>query len=300
MARRTLTYLKNSNKDFENVLDSFLPYKKETIFRWNYTDCGQPIVAHAQDSDTAATTEYSTAMAWPDQYGHLQYTSLMIVGATTAAVELPTIETYAATDAADTAAGLNMQRDQDTAADLGWELNFGSPMGGPAHAFTAGKDSGWVDMTFFAADYTSYDAVSVGFRIAEAYNDGHAPIVAAGTGDPVYTDFFTFGLQESDMFQFASDLNNGGSGTYTDTTDTPTDSQNVRIRVTLNSDGTAAGTMVQNQIANAGTLAAPSAVPGTTYTFDDGDVLIPYIFVHGKDHADTALLIKHIECFRAG
>jgi hypothetical protein len=267
------------------------------LFRWNYIDCATPILSHAQSTDTATATEHVSPMLWPGTDGELYHTNLTRIGAVTAALETPLVEgTVPATDTGTTAAGLNMQMDQDTAADLGWELNFGSPMGGGT-AFTIGTHSGYIDLTVFAAEWTSYDAVSIGFRKAEAVNDGHAPIIAAGTGDPVYTDFATFGLQESDKIQFASDLNNGGTGTYTDSGDTPTNSQNQRFRVTLSSAGVVSYTMEQNGVANGGTMAAPSSVP-SAFTFDDGDVVIPYVFIHGKDHADTALLIKHLEVFR--
>ena len=103
-----------------------------------------------------------------------------------------------ATDTASTAAGLNMQMDQDTAADLGWELNFGSPMGGNT-AFTVGTHAGYIDLSVFVADWTEYDVISVGFRKVQPVETGHAPIIGAGTGDPVYTDFVTFGIQDSMM-----------------------------------------------------------------------------------------------------
>lgn len=269
----------------------------QTLFRWNYIDCATPILSHAQSSDTATATEHVSPMLWPGTNGELYHTNLTRIGAVTSALETPLVEgTVPATDTASTAAGLNMQMDQDTAADLGWELNFGSPMGGGT-AFTVGTHSGYIDISVFTDQWTSYDAVSIGFRKAEAVNDGHAPIVAAGTGDPVYTDFATFGIQESDKIQMASDLNNGGTGTYTDTGDTPTDSQNQRFRVTLASDGKVTYLMEQNGVANGGTMAAPTSVP-SQFTFDDGDTVIPYIFIHGKDHADTALLVKHIEVSR--
>jgi hypothetical protein len=269
----------------------------QVLFRWNYIDCGQPALSHAQSSDTATADGHKSPMIWPGTNGEVYVCDLTRIGAVTAAVETPLIEgTVPATDTASTAAGLNMQMDQDTAADLGWELNFGSPMGGGT-AFTVGTHSGYIDLSVFCAQWTSYDAVSIGFRKAEPVNTGHAPVVAAGTGDPLYTDFATFGIQESDKIQIASDLNNGGTGTYTDTTDTPTDSQNQRFRVTLSSAGAVTYTMEQNGVANGGTMAAPTAV--AAFTFDDGDVVIPYVFIHGKDHADTALLIKHLEVSRS-
>ena len=190
-----------------------------------------------------------------------------------------------------------MQMDQDTAADLGWELvPGGAPLGNNANKFVVGVHSGYIDFTVFTAQWTSYDAISIGFRKAENFNTGHAPIVAAGTGDPLYTDFATFGLQESDKIQIATDLNNGGSGTYTDTGQTPTDSDNLQLRVLLAADGSVTYKHISNQEAGGGALAAPSTT--AAFSFDSGDVLIPYIWVHGSDHADSQLLIKEIKVVR--
>ena len=269
-----------------------------TIFKWNYINCGSPMFSHAQNADTASADGHRTGLIFPGANGELYPVEMCRIGAVTAAVETPIIEgTVPAIDTASTAAGLNMQMDQDTAADLGWELvPGGAPLGNNANKFVVGVHSGYIDFTVFTAQWTSYDAISIGFRKAENFNTGHAPIVAAGTGDPLYTDFATFGLQESDKIQIATDLNNGGSGTYTDTGDTPTDSQNVRCRVSMDSDGAVTYKLVQNAVAGAGALAAPSAT--ASFTFDSGDTVIPYIFCHGVNHDDTALLVKDIEVVR--
>ena len=284
-----------STVNFEGRLTRITP---EVLFRWNYIDCGAPLMTHAQNSDTATTDGHVAPMLWPGTNGELYHTNICRIGATTAALETPIMEgTIPATDTGTTAAGLNMQMDQDTAADLGWELTIGGPLG-DGRAFTIGKHAGYIDISVFSAEWTSYDAVSIGFRKVEPYQTGHAPIIAAGTGDPVYTDFATFGLQESDLIQMASDLNNGGTGTYTNSTETPTNSQNQRFRVTLSSAGVVSYLMEQNGVANAGTMAAPGTVP-SAFTFDSGDVVIPYVFIHGKDHADTALLLKHLDISRS-
>jgi hypothetical protein len=279
-----------------NIDGEFTRRTPRYLFKWNYIDCAQPALSHAQASDTATATQHKSPMIWPGTNGEIYMTDLTRIGAVTAALETPLIEgTVPAVDTATTAAGLNMQMDQDTSADLGWELNFGSPLGGGT-SYTIGTHSGYIDLSVFCAQWTTYDGVSIGFRKVEPVDDGHAPIVAAGTGDPVYSDFATFGIQESDKIQIASDLNNGGTGTYTDTTMTPTDSQNQRFRVTLAKTGAVTYSLEQNGIANAGTMAAPTAT--AAFTFDSGDTVIPYVWIHGKDHADTALLIKHIEVYR--
>ena len=272
-----------------------------TIFKWNYINCGSPIWSHAQSSNSSGPVTadgHRVAMLFPGDSGELYHAEMCRIGASTGPVETPVIEgTVPAIDTASTAAGLNLQLDQDVAADLGWEITpGGAPLGNNSNKYVVGVHSGYIDFTVFTAQWTTYDAISIGFRKAENFNTGHAPIVAAGTGDPLYTDFATFGLQESDKIQIATDLNNGGSGTYTDTGDTPTDSQNVRCRVSMDTDGAVTYKLVQNAVAGAGALAAPSAT--ASFTFDSGDTVIPYVFIHGVDHADTAMLLKDIEVVR--
>ena len=275
--------------------------KPTTIFKWNYISCGSPMFSHAQSSNSSGPVTadgHRIGMIFPGDNGELYPAEMCRIGASTGPLETPVIEgTVPTTDAGDTAAGLNLQMDNDTAADLGWELvPGGSPMGNNSNKFVVGVHSGYVEMTVFCASWGDYDAVSIGLRKAETFNTGHAPIIGAGTGDPLYTDFATFGAQEADKIQIATDLNNGGSGAYTDTGDALVDSDNQRLRVSLSSAGAVTYQTIQNAEAGKGALAAPSAV--AAFTFDDGDTLIPYIFVHGLTHADTALLFKDFEIVR--
>jgi len=275
--------------------------RPEYIFKWNYIDCGSPMFSHAQSSNSSGPVTadgHRIGMLWPGSGGELYPAEMCRIGASTGPLETPVFEgTVPATDAGDTAAGLNLQMDQDTAADLGWEIvPGGAPLGNKANKFIAGTHSGYIDFTVFAAQWTTYDAVSIGFRKAENFNTGHAPIIGAGTGDPLYTDFATFGLQEADKIQIATDLNNGGSGVYTDSGQTPADSDNFQARVILASDGSVTYSHVSNEEAGQGNLAAPSTT--ASFTFDSGDILIPYIFIHGSTHDDTALLFKDIKVVR--
>ena len=275
--------------------------RPSVIFDWNYIKCGSPIFSHAQSSNSSGpvtATEHRIGMLFPGANGELYPAEMCRIGASTGPVETPVFEgTVPAVDLGSTAAGLNMQMDQDTAADLGWELvPGGSPLGNKSNIFLAGKHSGYIDVTFWTTEWTTYDGMSIGFRKAENFNDGHAPIVAAGTGDPVYTDFATFGIQEADKIQIATDLNNGGSGSYTDTGQTPTDSDNLQLRVELASSGAVTYKHISNQEAGNGALAAPSTT--ASFSFDENDVLIPYIWVHGSDHADSQLIVKDMKVVR--
>ena len=268
------------------------------LFRWNYIDCPQPFHSHAQSSDTATAAGIKSPMIWSGTNNEIYMTDLTRIGAYTSAVETPVIEgTVPAVDTASTAAGLNVQLDKEAAADTGFELNFGSPLGGGT-AFTVGTHSGYIDISVFCAEYTGYDAVSIGFRKVQPVDDGHAPVIAAGTGNPLYTDFVTFGLQESDLIQIATRINDTGTTSiYKNTTMTPTNSENQRFRVNMSATGVVTYTIEQNGIANAGTMATPAGSPNA-FTFDTGDVVIPYMFTHTKDTNDNPLLIKHIEVYR--
>ena len=272
-----------------------------TIFDWNYIKCGSPMFSHGQltaSSGPVVASGHRFGMIFPGENGELYPADLAMVGVTTGAIETPKLEgTIPAVDLGSTAAGLNMQMDQDTAADLGWEMCPGGAfLGNNTNKFIVGTHSGYIDVTFWTTEWTSYDAMSIGFRKAENFNAGHAPIIAAGTGDPLYTDFATFGMQEADKIQIATDLNNGGSGSYKDTGDATVDSDNLQLRVSLATSGAVTYKHVVNQEAGAGALAAPSATEA--YTFDSGDTLIPYIFIHGLDHVDTQCLVKDIRVVR--
>ena len=280
------------NLEYHGELIHTMPWR---TFAWDYTDCMSVLYSHAQSSDSATAAGHVVPAAFPDKAGKAQHTHITHLGATTAAIKTPVVTgTIPTTDTATTNAGLNLQFDNDTAGDLGFEMNFGHPNGTCHKGYIVGKHSGYIDATLFCTEWTTYDGVFIGFRKGEPPQVGHAPIVAAGVGDPVYTDFASFGIQECDKVQFASDLNGGGTGIYTDSTMAPVNSQNIRFRVTLNTDGTVNYGIAINGVAGEGALAAPTAVPAT-FTFDQGDIVIPYMVVHGFNHDDTPILLKHLE-----
>ena len=97
-----------------------------TIFDWNYIKCGSPMFSHGQltaSSGPVVASGHRFGMIFPGANGELYPADLAMVGVTTGAIETPKLEgTIPAVELRSTAAGLNMQMDQDTAADLGWEL----------------------------------------------------------------------------------------------------------------------------------------------------------------------------------
>jgi len=221
------------------------------------------------------------------------------VGAFTTTGMMPQIEgAIPIVDAAGTAVGFNVQLDAETTTNHGFELSIGgsSTVKNNANAYTIGEHNGHIDATFWTQDWTDYDCVVIGFRKVQAHQSGHSGILAAASGDPLYTDFAAFGIQSADDIQIATDLNNGGSGTYTDTTQAPTDSQNHRFKVILAKDGSVTYKHIGNAIAGAGALAAPTAT--ASFTFDSGDIVVPYMSVLKNAAADVELLLKDIEVVR--
>lgn len=133
-------------------------------------------------------------------------------------------------------------------------------------AFTAQTDACFVECTVQFADVSGVDPFYIGFRKAEAYN------AAIGS----YTDYFVVGVEgtsEPNKLQIQTNLNGGGAAT-TDTTDTLADTISVTLRVNVSAGGVATA-LVDG--------ASPTTEPAT-FTFDSGDVLVPFIFfLHGAD-----------------
>ena len=133
-------------------------------------------------------------------------------------------------------------------------------------AFTAQTDACFVEVTVSLADASGVDPFYVGFRKAEAYQ------AAIGS----YTDYFVLGVEGTsnpNLIQFQTNLNGGGAAT-TDSTDTWADAASKTIRVNVSAAGVATGLIDSS---------SPTTEPAT-FTFDSGDVLIPFIyFLNGSD-----------------
>tara|TARA_R100000789_G_scaffold79642_1_gene74927 strand:- start:73 stop:972 length:900 start_codon:yes stop_codon:yes gene_type:complete len=270
-----------------------------SIFDWDYISCSPPILSAVGNSATDVMADGDKgSMLWPGKGGQLYPSTVCYIGAFTAVGTIPNVDgAVPATDTNSTVAGLNMQMDSETAGNVGIEIVLGgSQFGSESNKIIAGTHSASIDVTWNNADWTDYDACVIGLRKAEEFNTGHAGILAAATGDPLYTDFVAFGCQSPDDVQIASDLNNGGSGTYTDTTDATAANHNHRFRIDLDSDGKVTYKHIGAAAMKAGTLAAPSTT--ATYTFDSGDTLVPYMIVFGTGQ-DSAVYLKSIEVTRS-
>lgn len=276
------------------------PSAARKILQWNYITCAAPIVSDSGAGAAAVTADGArVSIIFPGPNGQLYPCDMVRVGAFTAVGDVPALEgAVPATDTAGTVAGLNVQLDHTTTDNCGFEMSCGAPHGNAANKFTIGTHSGYIDATFFTAAWNDFDAVTVGFRKAEAYQTGHGAILGTGAaGDGVYTDFAAIGaMAVGNNVEIATDKNNSGTSTSTDTTDNVTNSQNMRLRCTLASNGAVTYSLIGNAVAGAGTLAAPTAT--AALTFDSGDTVIPYVCVHGAGTDDVPLLLKDITIYR--
>ena len=298
--KRMHTLIENLKREI-NWNGSTFARQGGTVFRWNYIDCATPIISnlagHAgADGVMAEGDKFSAIFPGPNA-GELYTAQCIVEGAHTVAAAGFKVEgTMVATDAEDQATGLNLQGDAKTADDTGMEIILGaSEFGGPS-AITVGTHAATIDATFWSSDYTDFDCVSIGFRKVQAHQAGHGTVIGAGTGDGLYTDYAVFGVQESDKVQIAKALN--GTDTFTDTTETTTDSDNHRFKISVSAAGVVTYQHIKNAVMDGGTLAAPTATQAMT--FDDGDVIIPYILIHSKGTQDSEILLKSITVTRTG
>jgi len=272
--------------------------RAETIFEWDYISCAPPVV-HAFGN--SATDVYADGdkfgIIWPGPSGQMYPSVASCVGAFTAVGTIPNVDgAVPATDTNSTVAGLNMQMDAETADNTGVEIVFsGSQYGSASNKIVAGTHSAVIDVTWNNVDWSDYDACVIGLRKVEEFETGHGGILAAGSGDPLYTDFVAFGNQQADMISIGSALNDG-SRTYTDTGDNPAANHNHRFQIILDSDGAVTYKHIGAAAMRSGVLAAP----GTTaaFTFDSGDTLVPYMVVQGTNQ-NSAVYLKDLKITRS-
>ena len=281
---------KNSGKFIEKL-------SPETIFEWNYIDCAPPVVSSIGNSGDGVMADGDHgSVLFPGKNGELYPSTMCYIGAFTAAGTTPNVDgTVPSVDTNNTAAGWNMQMDAETADNTGLELVLGgSQFGSNSNKIVAGTHAAVIDMTIYNADWTDFDAAVIGIRKAQGFETGHGGILAAASGDPAYTDFVAFGCQSADDVQIASALNDG-SRTYTDSTQATAADKNHRFQITLAADGSVTFAHVGAAVAGEGALAAPTVT--AAYTFDSGDVLVPYMLVQGTNQ-NSAIYLKDIKVTR--
>ena len=270
----------------------------ETIIDWNYIECPTPTVSlhsGAGGAQGVLADGELFSMIFAGKNGQTTACQVSHVGAYTAAGSGYFVEgTIAATDASATAAGLNLQGDAATADNTGIEMIIGGTQFGGHAACTIGTHAMTFDATFHSVDFTDQDAVTIGFRKVEEFETGHGAVLAAATGDPLYTDFVAFGVQSADDVQIATALNDGAR-TYTDSTEATAADGNHRFKVNVSSAGVVTYEHVGAAVMDAGTLAAPSTT--AAYTFDNGDVVVPYLIIQNTNQ-DSAIHLKSIKVTR--
>ena len=265
---------------------------------WDYISCPTPIVSNltgAGGADGVMADGELFSMLWPNTTGQVCPAQCSVVAAHTVAASGFMVEgTIPATDTNNTAAGLNLQGDAATADNTGLEIVFGGSQFGGYGACTIGTHAMTFDATFHSVDWTDQDAVTIGFRKAQEFDTSHGGILAAASGDPGYTDFCAFGVQSADDVQIATALNDG-SRTYTDSTEATAASKNHRFKIDVTSAGVVTYSHIGGQVMDAGTLAAPSTT--ATFTFDDGDTVVPYLIIQSTN-ANSAILLKSLKITR--
>jgi hypothetical protein len=165
--------------------------------------------------------------------------------------------------------GLNLVQDAAAGGD-GLELCVGNPLYSPM-AFTIGTDAAFfIQGSFITQDASGTDPLIIGFRRAAAYNATLAN----------YTDFATIGLvgtANPNTIFITTQLNTGGV-VSTNTTQTVADATRVQFKVSVSAAG-----VVTYQV----NYAAPTVT--AAFTFDSGDVVIPFVrFTQAADLATYA------------
>ena len=270
----------------------------ENIIDWDYISCPTPIVGTltgAGGADGVMADGELFSMLFPGKNGQVtQVQGSMIAAHTVAASGFMVEGTIPVTDTNSTSAGLNLQGDAATADNTGMELIFGGTQHGGGASCTIGTHGMVFDATFNSVDFTDQDCVAIGFRKAEEFQTGHQAIIAAASGDAVYTDYVAFGVLSPDDVQISTRLNDGTTA-HVDSTQATAASGNHRFQVTVSSAGVVTFAHIGAAVMSAGTLAAPSTTKA--FTFDSGDVVVPYLSILSTN-ADSAIHLKAIKITR--
>lgn len=171
--------------------------------------------------------------------------------------------------------GLNLVQD-NTAGD-GIELCAGQTALCP-YAFTIGSDAAFfLQAVFKVEDVSGTNPLIIGFRKAQAFDATLAN----------YTDFAMIGIvgtSNPNTIQTLTQVNTGGV-TTTDTTQTIADATQFQLKVMVSSTG-----VVTYQY----NYATPTVV--AAFTFDTGDVVIPFIRFTEAADVTTYASCNYLEC----
>jgi len=269
------------------------------IIDWDYISCPTPIVSNltgAGGADGVMADGELFGMLFPGKNGQVTPVQGSIIGAHTVAEGGFMVEgTIPAVDTNGTSAGLNLKGDAATADNTGMELIFGGSQHGGDASCTIGTHGLVFDATFNSADFTDQDCVAIGFRKAEEFQTGHQPIIAAASGDAVYTDYVAFGVLSADDVQISTRLNDGTTA-HVDSGQATAASGNHRFKIEVSTAGVVTFSHIGAAVMDAGTLAAPTTTKA--FTFDDGDTVVPYLSILSTNAAADVLWLKDVTVTR--
>ena len=342
-------FLRNPDRYYlEEYFEQIPTTKLNPILDWNYIECAAPIVsAGGKGSDNGAFTEGTNlGMIFPGKNGELYPAQLTFVGNFTTSGILPIIEgtipdsnffyvkpyPLGSHDLDrypddEFLTGLNLQLDHESTDNSGCQITIGPENGNSYSEFIVGTHSGYIEATFFTSEWSNWDVASIGFRKAGQTQLGHNAVIGAGTGDPLYTDFATFGVQEADKIKISTSLDGTTSFTNIDLSGAlagstiyltgnhtkPKDSVALRIKVWLLIDGTVKY-QVQNRLDRGQLFPLGGdlrAVPplfedkqtgefyAPDFKFNTGTILIPYLMTHCIGQVDNKLLLKDIKIYKS-
>ena len=171
-------------------------------------------------------------------------------------------------------AGVGLVIPNDDATNDGIEITVSDSLNSTGPCYTIGTDAAFrADMKVKIKDVSDYDVAAVGFRIQAAYTS------ATETAGEIITDYTDIACLNVNAGNIDTNTRlNSATGTATDTTDDWADGATKTLSVLVSAAG-----VVTFQIDGA----APT-VNTNTMTFDDGDVVIPFMmFTKAATSADT-------------
>lgn len=170
-----------------------------------------------------------------------------------------------------TALGLDIAADQ--AADEGAEYTNGIALGAAKRVFTVGTDKGFFfRVKFSIGDVSGSDDLGVGFRKAEAFQ--------ANIDD--YDEAAYLNVISGDI-KIETILNNAAT-TVTDTTDNWADGETHTLQINVSGAG-AVTYLIDNE--------APTVT--AAFSFDDGEVVIPFFHFLNAAHLVDSLVLQEWE-----
>lgn len=180
------------------------------------------------------------------------------------------------------------------------EMSFGITSGSKA-AYTVGSFLGdkkvYIEANIAVADVTDLDQFFLGFRKAEAYQaepDNYDELAAWHVGET--------GATVADGQINIATIINGAATVYTDTTETDwADTKAYRLRMEVSNDGTCKFKITAAAASHAAAATATLAEPTVTkaFTFDSGEVIVPFFFYEntsGSTTGDPGITVSALSC----